>query len=179
MHPKGKPAITVPLPPIHYSAMSVGYLFEEVKDGPVRFGDEPARPDGPPRSVIDANTSPQIFGTATTIRDIDAVAISTTLPAVKSARQCGGYKDDDGRPMAAVTLELKETEVKIYDRRTGKVIEQRRFAPKDECPSFVMVRAGSDPKTDSSVPHEEIQAWLQAWVQGARPETVEAVARPQ
>jgi hypothetical protein len=177
MRPKGKPEIVVPLPPIKFPGQSVYYIFEKVAKGPVKFPGDKPRPEGKPRSVIDASMDPVVFGEAATLGDIDAVAVSSTLPEVKSTRQCGGYKDSSGNATGGVTLKLKETETVIYDRRTGAVLEKRRFAPKDECPAFAMVRSG-DPSTDSSVPHEEVQAWLKAWIGGARPETVEAVAAP-
>ncbi len=85
----------------------------------------------------------------------------------------GGYKDNNKKPMAPITVLLKDTEVTVYDRRAGGVIERRRFAPKDECPMFIMRRAGEN-SMDSYTPRDAISAWLRDYVAGgARPETVE------
>jgi hypothetical protein len=172
-HPE-HPQLIVPLPPLDVNPYSLASLLKKAADGPVRFGNEPPRPPGVPRSIMDLDDSPpKTYGAAGTLGELDAVAIAVRLPEVKGERQCGGYKDNNKKPMAPITVLLKDTEVTVYDRRAGGVIERRRFAPKDECPMFIMRRAGEN-SMDSYTPRDAISAWLRDYVAGgARPETVE------
>jgi hypothetical protein len=172
--PNEAPPLRVPLPPVRINPYTLASLLKKAQDGPVLFGDEPARPPGPPRSVIDLDDSPpKVYGPARTLGDVDAIALQVRLPEPKGERKCGGYKDKNKQPLPPVTLLLKETEVTIYDRRAGGAIDKRRFAPKDECPMFLFRFGDEGNTTDSYAPRDQIAAWLRDYVAGVRPETVE------
>jgi len=177
--PKGRPSVSVPLPPIRLFDGDITGLFDHVdEDKGFVFGSEPKTKPEKHRSVIAVSPFVRgIFGSAVTLGDIDAVAITKTLPEVKGEKRCGGFADVDGRPMPAVTIQLKEAEVTIFDRRTGVELEKRRFAPNEECPHTVLVRQGST-SNDSTPAEAPILAWLKAWAEGARPTTVEVVPVP-
>jgi hypothetical protein len=163
--PKGRPPVSLPLPPVRLFDGSITDLFEDVAEQKgVVFGSEPKKAPEKHKSVIAVSPFVRgVFGSAVTLGDIDAVAVTKTLPDVKGTKVCGGFADSSGRPMPAVTIQLKEAEVTLYDRRTGVELEKRRFAPNEECPRTVLLRG--DSKTDDSTPAKEpIIAWLKARV---------------
>lgn len=152
----------IKLPPSDLG-LSVDEAFKKIENGPVLFGKEP--PDAKPmENVLYLNgLSPTVFGRASVLKDVDAVAKATLLPDVKGTKKCTGYKNNDGKAAADLELALKETEVVIYDRRTGNVVQKKVFPPDDDCPMFTFRR--SDEKAhDSSIPTTEIEAWLKTQI---------------
>jgi len=61
--------------------------------------------------------------------------------------------------MPDIELQLKETEVVIYNRRTGDEVAKKVFPPNNECPQFTFQRK-DERKKDSSKPTRKIEAWL-------------------
>lgn len=181
LRPKGRPPITHALPPIDIGHEVVS-LLKAAEKGPVRFGDEPVRAAGAPRSVIDVGEfEPALYGSAATIAEIDAVARYTVGTDVKGTKQCTGYiSRQDGKPLPPVTMELKEIVVIIHDRRSGAVLDQRAFPPSEVCP--LLIDATTTITSSMALPRdevkEEIRAWLKAYVAGARPVIAEANAVP-
>lgn len=179
--PKGKAPVALKLPEIQLFDLDISGLFEGAPEhgGYVFKGEQKKAPEKH-KSVIAVSPFVRgVVGNAETLADIDAVAVTKTLPEVKGKKECGGFADSNGRPMAPVTLELKDTEVTLYDRRTGAELEKRRFPPLEECPTTVLLR-GSARATDSRPPEKDILAWLKAWTDGVRPTTAEVapVAAP-
>lgn len=152
----------IKLPPSDLG-LSVDEMLKKVENGPVLFGKEP--PDEKPMESIlfIQGITPELFGRATVLRDVDAVAKATLLPDVKGTKKCTGYKDNAGKPTSDIELNLKETEVVIYERRTGNVVTKKTFAPDDGCPMFAFRRADEKGK-DSSIPSEPIKAWLKTQI---------------
>ena len=105
----------------------------------------------------------KVFGQASVLSDLDAIAIANLLPDVKGTKTCTGYsstsKTSKGKAMPDIELQLKETEVVIYDRRKGGEIAKKVFAPEKRCPSFVYTQQGENQK-DSSIPTRKIEGWL-------------------
>lgn len=141
--------------------LSVGFTvartLEGIENGPVRFDPEPER--GARNSVALLETSGfKVFGPAETVRDIDQLAVVRRRPEVVGEKHCGG-EDARGRPLPNVTLQLKETEVVVFDRRTGEVAESRVFPPQDRCPTIALPSSREGPR-DSYPPTRDIEAWL-------------------
>jgi hypothetical protein len=167
IQPPGAESFALPLPPLKLSSYTLEDLLAAVENGPVLFGDEPAPPrDGPPRSLywVRAPTGRARFGSARTIGELNAVAIAHRRPEVLARKTCGGYKRD-GKPLPDVEMLVKETEVTVYDRRTGATIARRMFRGKDECPMF-LIRFGNEPTIDAYDDNDGIASFLRALVQG-------------
>jgi hypothetical protein len=143
--------------------LSVDEMLKKVENGPVLFGKEP--PDEKPMENILylEGMTPEVFGRASVLKDVDAVAKAERLPDSKGTKKCTGYKDNAGKPAADMELQLKETEVVIYERRTGNVVQKKVFPPDDTCPMFTFRRA-DEKQQDSSIPTTAIQAWLRTQV---------------
>lgn len=154
--------IELKLPPADLG-LSVERALEKVENGPVVFAGEPA--DAKPRENIMLLESfdKKVFGRATVLADIDGVAIVRRLEEVKGTKVCSGYTDNSGKPMPNLELQLLETEVVIYERRTGEVWAKKVFPPDSECPMFTLRAPGED-KQDSSKPTQKIEAWLRSEV---------------
>jgi hypothetical protein len=88
------------------------------------------------------------------MQQIDFIATQETQDAT-GKKTCKGY---DG-PHPTITINLKPTEVSLWNRRTGDLVEKKVFPPDDECPMMAMTSADSD-ATDSYPPTEKITAWL-------------------
>lgn len=154
----------VKLEPYKLNVFSFKSDIEAVQNGPYLFPGEKADDDPKPgRSIFYANGvgSRRVFGQATVMSDIDAVAFSRMLPEVKGTKTCGGYTKTSNRKekMPDIEVQLKETEVVIYDRRKGGEITKKVFPPEKRCPSFVSTSAG-DNTADSTIPFRQIEAWL-------------------
>jgi hypothetical protein len=143
--------------------LSIEETFKKIENGPVLFGKEP--PDEKPMENIlfVEGMTPEVFGRASVLKDVDAVAKSERLAEVKGTKKCTGYKDNAGKPAADMELQLKETEVVIYERRTGNVLQKKTFPPDDSCPMFTFRRA-DEKGHDSSTPTAAIKAWLKTQV---------------
>ena len=100
-----------------------------------------------------------MFGPATTLSDIDAIAVATLLPDVKGTKKCS-YTDDKDKA-STIDMQLKETQVVVYARRNGTVIDKRMFAPSARCPMFV-IHSRDDTSMSSDVPDDDVKAWLKS-----------------
>jgi hypothetical protein len=158
--PSGQPAVTLKLQPQRVS-FHIDDMLKKAENGPLLFGKE-APHEGPPRSIMVVNYNHPVFGAATTLADIDALAFAHLLPAVKGEKVCGGYSSG-GKNMPDLKVHLKETEVTVIDRRSGSVYKKNVFAPDETCPMFVMTHRGVK-EVDSSVPDKAIEAWLRTLV---------------
>ena len=159
--PNGATA-SIKLPPSGLG-LSVDEALKKIENGPVLFGNEP--PGGKPmESILYANGfSSPLFGRATKLRDVYALAKATLLPDVKGTKKCTGYKGKDDKPTSDLELSLKETEVVIYERRTGNVLQKKTFPPDTGCPMFTFRRA-DETTHDSSIPTQAIEAWLRTQI---------------
>lgn len=148
----------IKLPPARVGP-AVYNTLKQATTGPVLFGKEP--PDEKPMQsiIIGWAMEPEIIGNAKMAKDIDAVAISTQLADVKGTKKCTGYTGGKGD----ITLQLKETELVIYERRTGKQMAKKTFPPDQTCPKFA-IQDNKGSANDSSIPVEAMRAWLKTQV---------------
>ncbi len=130
--------------------------FGKIIDRPVTFPNESEKP-GPLDGIVVVKGSHQVrlLGSSKTISDIDWIAIEETEKVPAHEKPCTGYD----KP---ATLQMFDTEVKIYDRRTASVIAERKFAASSTCPSFAFVTAG---KIASHVADDEVDKWARAELQ--------------
>jgi hypothetical protein len=156
LKPADQPPVTIKLQPQRVS-FHIDDLLKKAENGPLLFGKEAAH-DGPPRSIMVVNYNHRTFGAAATLADVDALAFEHLLSPAKGSKVCGGYTSG-GKKMPDVSLQLKETEVSIIDRRSGKLLQKKVFVPDASCPMFVMTRSDEN-QVDSSPPATAIEEWL-------------------
>ncbi len=152
---------TIALEPVPAWSSIVDAL-RHVENGPVRF-----EPDAPPRpgttSVGFVDTlSLEVFGPAEMLRDLDEIAVPHRLSEIKAQQTCSGYKDAKGKPRAPVKYVFKETEVLVFDRRTGAQLARKLFSPEIRCPMFHF--SVSEGPADSYPASREIHEWLKTRV---------------
>ena len=93
---------TVKLPPATMY-LEIEKTLQKIEHGPVVFGQEVD--DGKPaRNVYYIAATPAVFGPATTLRDIDAIAVATRLPDAKGTKKCS-YTDTKA---LEIDLQLRE-----------------------------------------------------------------------
>jgi hypothetical protein len=148
----------VKLPPVYFD-YGLRELFEKADGGAITFGAEPDDPKKTDCLVWPSGGELERYGKCGKVHEIDWIAVSHRLEDEKGRKVCKGYTDNAGNPMPDLTVLLKETEVVIYDRRTGDVVDKKVFPPDDECPMFTF-RAKDETTQDSYPPTQKIQAWL-------------------
>jgi hypothetical protein len=162
LKPEGGPPVIINLPPQKLS-IEIDQLLKKAENGPLLFGDETGEKKGPPKSIMLASAHDHpVFGAARTLGDIDAFAFEHTLPAVKSTKKCGGYASG-GKKMPDLTVQMKDVEVVVYDRRDGSVFKKNTFPPDPGCPMFVFTSNGEN-SVDASKDSKAIEAWLRSLV---------------
>ena len=57
-------------------------------------------------------------------------------------------------------MSQNDSVVKVYERRPGKLLHDKTFRPKDECPSVAMVSADNEAK--SCVLATDIEPWVRS-----------------
>lgn len=133
-------------------------ILKKVENSPVLFEGE-AEKEGEGFAILSLTSlTPELFGKATLLQDVDGIAIHRRLDEVKGTKTCSGYKSK-GKPVPDLTLELKETEVVIYDRRSSDQVAKKIFPPEDRCPMFAFGGKG-DRTQSSSAPTAAIENWL-------------------
>ncbi len=107
---------------------------------------------------------PVVFGPAKTVSEIDWIALPIDLPP-RSGRTCAGYKKSGaGAGEDSFVLSMRDQDITIYDRLSGKKIDSKSFPGEDRCPEMAFARGGilySYPK------EEPIVAWLKSHVPAA------------
>lgn len=137
---------------------TIGDTLKRVENAPVRFEpDPPRRPDRTAVIYADSLTL-EVVGPAELLRDVDEIAIPHRREEVKGELVCAKFKDSAGRLKPPVTYRFKETEVVVFDRRTGAEVAKKVFAPEVRCPSFDF--GIDDRPRDSHASTREILAWL-------------------
>lgn len=158
--PDGRGGKTM-LPPVYFD-YGIREVLQTAENGPVLFGPEDT--DAKPDNCLAWPTSSEIetFGACTTVSSIDFVAVSHVSNEEKGRRTCTGYKGNDGKPAADIVVVTKETDVVIYERRSGKEIEKKSFAPDKDCPMFAMTSASDNHTMDAYPDNDAIKAWLRS-----------------
>ena len=148
------------------AAMSILSVLERVKNGPVLFEGEPKKEGGPSNVLLLETASMKLFGSAVLLQDVDQVAFTRRLSESRGRKTCTGYKDRAGKPLPDLTIRFKETEITVFDRRTGAVVQKKIFPPEETCPMFSFSIGGDrDREQDSYPPTREIESWLSSLVQ--------------
>ncbi len=146
------------IPPISFR-YHLRDIFKEVEHKAVTFGTEPADPK-PADSIfyVGGGMTGDIIGKSGTLQQIDFVATQDMQDAT-GKKTCNGYNG----PKPSIVVNLKPTEVSLWNRRTGDLVEKKTFPPDDECPMMAMTSSDSD-AVDSYPPTEKIAAWLKTKV---------------
>lgn len=157
--PKGRSG-SFPVPALSFVSQ-VKNALEAVDKGPVRFGadeaDEAAALALDGAFFVDGLTDRQFIGAAPTLAAVDLVALTQRLKESKGKKGCE-FQDRSTGKMVTVEINLVDTEVTLWDRRTGKQVEKHVFGPDEECPALTFTRPGES--QDSYIPHDAIVAWL-------------------
>jgi hypothetical protein len=146
-----KVATSVPPTAVNFG---VAKAFETLKDKPVLFGAEP--PGNPEKHtvVMATHVTPEALGPAATMRDVDWVALTDPQPE-RRGKMCTGYKDKSGAPTVSLQMEMVDWIVTIYERKTAKAIEKKKFAASETCPMLAMFGKANTYPNDA-----DIKKWL-------------------
>jgi hypothetical protein len=125
-------------------------IFKEIDHKPVTFGTEPA---GRFDLLLGGGMTGDLIGKSGTLQQIDFFA--THMQDMTGKKTCNGYNG----PKPSIVVNLKPTEVSLWNRRTGDLIEKKTFPPDEDCPMMAMTSGDSD-GVDSYPPTETIEAWL-------------------
>ncbi len=132
--------------------LAIRSILEQVEDRrPVTFENE----SEPSDELSLYFGSDDVYGPATTVGEIDLVAIRNRLPGAVGEVICE-YEQGYGGPKKRTML-LKESEVVVYDRRTAEVVASNRFAPDAECFELPI---GAEETFSRSASRSTIEPWL-------------------
>lgn len=159
--PPGGAAFEISLPPssVYFPGEE---LREAIVEGPVRYEGEGAE-DGVIDTIYYYNGYDNLVlgGQAKTLSDFDAVAVVTRITQKEVI--CDGYEDDNGNAASNVTLEVQDARVDLYGRRSGSKLASKTFpSANEDCPSMVFSFSEGQQKRPSSMPREEMEAWVKA-----------------
>jgi hypothetical protein len=132
--------VTEKLPGITTKYMIESELKKQLANGtPVLFGKEADAPQTT-HTVLNLAGSlgmDNVMGPAKTMAEVDRVAVEEQLPKRPGNKKCKGYKaTGETGPGREADLFLVDWEVKLVERRTGKVIETKKFDAPTRCPMF-------------------------------------------
>jgi hypothetical protein len=97
-----------------------------------------------------------VLGPAKTMKEIDWVAVEQKLPERSADKKCSGYRaTGETGPGKDANLFLVDSEVRLVERKTGKVLDTKKFEAKGGCPMFA-----SGDKATQYVARDAIMAWL-------------------
>ncbi len=114
-------------------APAISHLFEGAKTGPVTFGPNDKAPASPKTALL-ATGYPVYVGKPGLVRDVDLVVFREYKP--RSGGSCGPYQNYDGQNFYA-TLSLNDENMKVFDRRTGKLVKEQTLQAWGSCPEYV------------------------------------------
>jgi hypothetical protein len=130
--------VTEKLPPVTTKYLIESELKKKLPNGtPVLFGKEVDAPQTTHTilNLAGALSLDDVMGPAKTMVEIDWVAVETKLPKRPAGKKCKGYKSTgDTGPGREADLFYEDWEVKIVERRTGKVVETKKFEASARCP---------------------------------------------
>jgi hypothetical protein len=128
------------LPGITTKYMIESELKKQLANGtPVLFGKETDAPQTTHTTLNLAGSLglDNVMGPAKTMAEVDRVAVEEQLPKRSGNKKCTGYKaTGETGPGREADLFLVDWEVKLVERRTGKVIESKKFEAPTRCPMF-------------------------------------------
>lgn len=146
--------------PAVYFDYGIREVLQGTENGAVMFGPESAD-EQPENCLVWATTSEiERYGNCTTVQGIDFVAVDHELPDEKGRRVCTGYTNKDKKPVPDLTVIFKDTEVTIFERRTGKIVEKKSFPSDKDCPMFATTSSNDNHTKDAYRDTKAIQSWL-------------------
>ena len=99
-----------------------------------------------------------VIGPAKTMSEIDLVAVKEPQEKRSGDKKCKGYKaTGDKGPGTDADLMLVDWDVKIIERKTGKVVESKKFEGEKRCPYVA-----SNGEATSYPNRRAIQVWLRS-----------------
>lgn len=136
---------------------AVAGALKTIDKSPVKFEGEPEG-DGKVDTVVALDINGyvrEVLGSGEKLQDIDLLATEVKNETSRT-KKCTGYEKGD------IQLVMVDSVVKLYDRRSGKLVEEKTFSGKDECPSMAFVSA--DGKGKSYADGKEMDAWLKGFI---------------
>ena len=149
---KGHEPATLTVPPISVR-YAVSGSFEDVDKGAVVF---PGEPDGAGQrdTLLDlgnSTTIKEIYGSnKKVVQDIDLVAKEEHVET-EQTKKCSGYTN------GSIEFTLYESQMRVYDRRTGDLVAETTLMPRKKCPSFAVTSNG---KAALTVGDKEKKKWF-------------------
>ena len=130
--------------------------LKEVTRGPVFFGKEP-RAVGRARMVawFDKKGKMNRVGTGR-VQELELVAFEKELPGRE--RSCGTYQGTTSGVLRTVSNSARDSELSVYERKTGKLIKQHRVAAK--MPACVESLEANYSGIFKEAEPRDIDAWL-------------------
>jgi hypothetical protein len=120
----------------------IDLLYKNAKNGTgTTFGPTDSQTETPGACHIVDAKSATIIGSATRLRDIELVALTTSQKWVEM--YCSSYYDNMATCFGlgcgrSLTLRLEDAGVTVYERRSGRVVGTRRFsASRPACPKTI------------------------------------------
>jgi hypothetical protein len=156
--------VTGTVPPLSTSSALAGIETALKHNKPVLFGHEAYEP--PKRHTTlylagaGAELDDEIVGGAKTMHDIDLVATRAFRPPRAANKKCRGYAEvGGGGPRVDLDLFLIDWEIRVYERRTGKLLETKTIAASSACPSELMAKDG---RGEAQPSDSAVAAWLRS-----------------
>ena len=144
------------LPPLKIWSAAAGAL-KSISKSPVKFEKEPEA-DGKVDTVVALDINGyirEVLGSGEKLQDIDLLATEEKNETDRK-KKCSGYEKGD------IELVMVDSVVKLYDRRTGKLVEEKTFAASDRCPSVAFV--STDGKGKAYADAKDMDAWLKTFI---------------
>jgi hypothetical protein len=150
--------VSAPLPPLNVNyAVDEDFKKKLINGTPVLFGKEdPAPPKQHSIWYVGKMVDDGLFGPAKVMKEIDLVVVEERLPERDGKKKCSGYKaTGETGPGRDADLWLVDYDVKIIERKTGKVVETKKFEADMDCPYVA-----SNNKATSYPDTTAIAAWV-------------------
>ncbi len=129
-------------------------VFKDAADGPLQFAGEPEAKGKPDTAVILDRSGhfKKFVGRGKVLQDIDLVSFEEKEETTRS-KKCSGYK---GGP---IKLMMVDSTVRVYDRRTAKLVKEKKFKASTRCPSVAYVNR-KDSTAKSYAKNRDIERWV-------------------
>jgi hypothetical protein len=146
---------SAPIPPQKLNMFGLSKFMKATIGQGYTFPDEPA--DTKRDIAYFAYAGGKFIGREGILREVDLIVDLERGPT-KSLKPCTGYKNKAGAPRT-INIELKDTIAVATDRRTGKEVARKVFAPSTRCPSFLM-QGKADNTAESTPASVEAEKWV-------------------
>jgi hypothetical protein len=149
----GRKELSTKVPPIPVRG-ALHDLFKKAADGPLQFAGEPeSKGKADTAAILDRNANlKKIVGRGKVLQDIDLISFEEKEETTRT-KKCTGFK---GGP---IKLIMVDSNVRVYDRRTAKLIKEKKFTAKTKCPSLAYVNK-KDNTAKSWADTRAIERWV-------------------